>query len=922
MGIGALLAGLDDLEELSPADLVARLGRLGLSVSRDEATGLRLLMLAQAAPQQAPQQVPQQAKQGAPGPVGLDAVLGHMNADQLKLVAKRYYPSADATRVAESKRAVLKALGKPTLLDAMIADSSPLERALLSEVKRQGGAADGWALIVYAASRGFAPNDRVGGGSVYKHHLGKASGMGYLGVLLRDGLLIPTNNRASWFTRSYYDAQSSDPGDDLVFADSRVLARLPDEPRPEPQQLELEPLTSESLKNAAPTASHPAQSLLELFDVTGLLTEEGGLQITQSGTVSKPMLSRLAKRRPGLKARLERLLGICLALGVFNPPENPSAKDPWRVNLPRLRTLQEAPLTLSYAYLVEAFLNSNEASGHDPRVMGQASLVSTAVAKRALLESLELLPDHPVAMEGALEGLWKRTLNHVVTSRARYWAEDSEPERPAWFTQTLLGAFRDLGLVAVAELPAADEAAKASLYVMRGGKPVKAPSPPKDDPARRYALMLAPGLAWLARGRRLRQAPPDTEALRTLLGLDPDSGKPKEACLLIQANFDILVYLDKLSPLAIAALGCADCTRVDAQTASYTITRSSLYRALEAGLELEALLERLQDHSMGLPDNVAHSLRDWASRRERLRLQEGVSLLEYASHKERDAALNGLAGARAVAERFTILADKAQPPKVKVRHRYSLAPTRTLRFQPEGHFRLESATDLAGRAVLTQVASRDADGSYRLDREAVRAGTLTPAARDTLLARAQGGIPAQLEALLSIWEGRSAAPSVATISVFQHPSAAALVKHPQLAQHLDKGLNDTSYLIKEGHEQKLEALLADLGVTLERGFRTDIKAEAVQGSIMQSGLDTRKMRVMIETAIGEGRSLELRYHQERATYNRYGYAERSQGKLVTEKVTPETVLYSGSTPYLSARAHDQGEPRTIRIGYITGIAVL
>ncbi len=305
-----------------------------------------------------------------------------------------------------------------------------------------------------------------------------------------------------------------------------------------------------------------------------------------------------------------------------------------------------------------------------------------------------------------------------------------------------------------------------------------------------------------------------------------------------------------------------------------------------------------------------------------MRVREGVTLLEYASQRERDAALNTFGGARALAERFVLLSPNVKPPKVKVRHHYSLAPTRTLRFHPEGWFRLEGATDLAGRAVLAQIATRGQGGSYHLNVAAIRAGALTTAARDTLIARAHGGIPPQVEALMSLWEGKSAAPTVATISVFQHPSAAALAKHPGIAGHLGSALNDTTYPVKEGHDKELEGLLVSLGVDFMEGFKADIKAQAVGSGIMRTGLDTRKMRVMIETAIGEGRSLELRYHQEKENYNRYGYAKKSKGKLIAEEVTPEAVIYSGSTPYLSGKARAKGDYRYIRIGYITEIAVL
>jgi hypothetical protein len=917
----ALLAGLadSDVGGQDPKDLVELLSALGLNVDMDETTGLKVVKLAQGRP-------PDGSRRGASrlGMVGLDTMLEHMNAEQLKQVAKRFHPEANASRVVESRRAVLEALGSAALLNKMIDALSPLERALLSEVKRRGGAVDGWALIVYAALHDFEPVVHVGG-SVYKDQLNHAPGIGYLGVLLRDGLLIPASNHAPWFVTPHLYGSERDAGDDLVFVDPRVLMRLPDEPSPSVRPLELEPLSS-----VTPSSNHPLQSLLELFEAMQLILEEGGLQITQSGRVSKPLLARLSKRRPWLEVRLDSLLQLGLSLGLLEVPENSSAKDPWRVNSPLLRKLKEAPLAISYAFMVEAFLDVAEIPAADSGSSRQASLISKAVAGRALLESLELLADHPVGMEEALEGLWQRALKYLFTSpRMRYRVvnEDTEPERPIWFTDILLGTFRDLGLIAVAErLDVAakpSEAAHGDLHVMRDDNVVRFRSPSEGDTAYRYVVMPALGLSWLAQGRQLQRAeqPPELEQLRRLLGLNPDTGKPDKPSLLIQPNFDILVYLDELSPLALIVLSCADCHRIDAQTASYTITRSSLYRALETGLELHTLLELLQEHSMGVPDNVAHSLRDWASRRERLRVRDNVKLLEYADQKERDAALDKLKGARGLAERFILLDDNASPPKVEVCHQYSLAPTRTLRFHPEGYFRLEGATDLAGRAVLAQLATQDSEGRYHLEIAKACSGALTTAARDTLAARAQGGLPPQLEVLMNIWAGKNAAPALATISVFQHPSATALAKHPRIARCLDKPLNDTSYLVKKGQERQLEQILSELGLTFTQGFMADIKPQVTQGS-MQRGLDTRKMRVMIETTISEGRSLELHYHRENVKYDDYGYTKKSKGKLITERVTPEAVMYSGSTPYLTGKTLSKSEHRYIRIGYIAGIAVL
>ena len=929
----ALFAGLSEEEEvqgLSPG-LAELLHRLGVSVHKD-ASGLNLMTLASDADLGSDMISDERldALQGLQGSVGinLESMLEHMNADQLKQVAKRFNESANANRVAESKKAIRQALSKPALLDKVVAELSPLEHALLSEVKRRGGAANGWSLIVYAALRGLTPDKRPGTGSVYKQQLSRAPGLRYLGVLIRDGLLIPASNVASWFSVYHYYGSQGSPEDDVLYADPKVLAKVPDEPPLEPQPLDLKPLES-----ITPTAPHPTQTLLELFDLLQLVIEEGGVTITQRDTVSKPLLNRLTKRRPRLKGRLERLLQLGLMLGLLDPPASESSKDPWRVSVTRLSALRGAPLALSYSFMVDAFLQM-PTSEDDPWASGVSSLISKEVAQRALLESLAVLPEHPVRMKEALGALWERSLKYVV--RAPRWMaeEDAEPERPAWFTGVLRGAFLELGLVAVAELkggekevkkPKTDES-KSAVNVMYRGQIRRVASSSEDDSAGQYALSPTLGFAWLKQGQALQEVtePPELEKVRALQGLDPETGKPFEPSLLIQPNFDILVYLDKLTPFALTVLSAADCTRVDAQTASYTLSRGSLYRALESGLPLDDLLQLLQDHSMGVPDNVTRSLRDWASRRERLRVQEDVRLLEYATSKERDAALKKLErrGARALAERFILIERGAQLPKVKVRHQYNRAPSRTLRFLPAGHFKLEGATDLAGRAVLAQLATQDEKEVYHLNVDKVRAGALTQAARDALTERAQGGLPPQLEALINVWSAQSPAPTVATIRVFQHPSAAALSKHPKIAPHLGTAINETSFLVQEGHEERLEQHLAELGIEPAERFKADVKPQVIDSSAMQTGLNTRKTRELIEAAIAQGRGLELRYHTEKTNYSSYGYNKKTKGKLKTEKIDPDSVTYLGSTPYLLGRIPGKKEVFEIRIGYIEGIAVL
>ena len=453
------------------------------------------------------------------------------------------------------------------------------------------------------------------------------------------------------------------------------------------------------------------------------------------------------------------------------------------------------------------------------------------------------------------------------------------------------------------------------MNVMRNGQITRYVPPALRDRAGRYALAPSLGLGLYAQARTLQ-----AEAFAAARAGSPLPPRPEEApspaasqpALLIQPNFDVLVYLGDLTPGAVAALSCAELRRLDAQTASYTVTRSRFYRALELGFSAEELLNLLQTHSRGVPENLAQSLRDWAARRERLRVRPAVRLLEYPDQASRDAAVALLPDAAPVAERF-VRVSGLPTLNYRAQHRYAQAPARTLRFSPDGSFQLTDAPDLPTQAVLARFARQGERGAYYLDTDAARAGGLTTAAYDTLAARALGGLPPQLETLLSIYRGKSPAPAVSQVSVFSHPNAPALARHPRLAPLLGEALNGSSYLVATGQEETLAERLKELGVTV--GDTLVGGGQAAAADALETGLPTRKLRERLEAAIAAGRSLELRYHRE--LEHDYG-SGRSRGAVRTEKLVPESVYYSGSTPYLGARTLEGNKSRYVRVGYIVG----
>ena len=875
----------DKAEVKIPQELLEKLGAVGLQVHTGEVSGMKVISLGQTEPEER-------------GPT-LEDYLSRMNADQTKIVARRYNPRVSIKGIESARQAILEALSKPAVLGAMVEQLNPMELELLQLTKQAGGEISGWDLIIHAALRKFAQPRLNTSGSWYKMHYAKSEGMGYLSTLLRDGLLLPISFAAPWFDSYGFSRNPPSPDDAFVAVDPRVLEHIPDlEQSPSFPQLNL-PAVS-----AQPTAPHPVRALIELHETLKLVLEEGQLQVTREGRIARQSLNKMAKKRPWLEG-LETSLGVMVSNGMVQP--GPDSKDQWKPVPQLFQKLASAPLPMQYWTLVMGFLDSHEA----PEASWQTSpegVYSVEVGRQALLEGLHLLPQHPVGLEALLNALWERVLQFVGERRSSYYySTERKKSLPPWYRKTLLGDFHRLGLVALVGLDKTN-----------------------------HAIARGLGLEWFKQGKQLGQqliklptdpsesSPPNPELqAQTLeaLGMDPQTRQSLERPLLVQPNFEVLVYLDKLNTFALAALACADCTRIDAQTASYTISRSSVYRALESGLTIDWLLEMLQLHSTTpIPAALTTSLREWAERRERLSVQENTRLLEYPSAAERDAALAQTKG-KAIGERFVLASGATRLPKEVVRHSYTNVPARSLRFEPDGRFRIKGASDLAARAIIASLAERNPNGSYSFNRDAIRQRRFD-AVREEFLARVDGGLPQQLEALMGIWAAKTPEPIIAKVSLFQHPNAAALAKHPELAKHLDSPISDTTFVVRVGQENELESSLITLGIVPSHQLKTNLKAQAIQGNILQTGLPTRKIREMAEAAIRDKRGLELKYHKEKVSYNRYGYPSSEKGKLVSEKIDPDHVSYDGSTPYLEGRTQEEGEPRRIRLGYVQGIAVL
>ncbi|AFZ68246.1 helicase-associated domain-containing protein [Deinococcus peraridilitoris] len=791
----------------------------------------------------------------------LDFALERMPHEQLRAALKRFAPQSRLIRTAEMKQAVRDVVSDPDRLGELMSRLSPCERFLLGELRRAGGAASGWDLILAAAAQGFAPGDDEVT-RVYNRTVRDRPGPRYLWPLIRDGLLLPASDVNSWVLESAYAETSA--AHDMVYADARLLNALPDEQPgvPEPLRVPTAPIE--------PGMHSPVILLLELAELYGRLFSAGSLPLTQQGTANRTAVRRLLKGTPLHEDDFELLVMLLALLGLVRTSSSAITPDPraWAA-------WNELSMSQKRRALTEAYLampgDAESGAGH---------LTSAPAARRALLQGLALLPG-TTERETFLAAMYDRLGRLVNFDRwtvyglaARTGKPLPDVPMPDWFRLALApnGPFVRLGLARV-----------------------------RDDGKKAF---VAPG-----------------PMLSTLRG--QEEGSIAGPVWLAQPNFELLVYLDHLSPPALRTLGAAEAVRFDAQTALYRLTRDSVYRALEAGQDVQELLDDLERFSaVPLGAALRATLLDWAARRERLSVTLSATLVEYPTSAERDAALQrGSAGrARALGERFMLLAPGARGPKGAVRVSYDEAPARSLRFFADGRFQVLDA-DLALRALLATISVTGKDGK-RAFVPARLAGT-GPGLLETLERRAQNAIPRGARAMLSLWTGASAPPALAEVSVLQHSDAAALAEHPQVRPLVEGALGANLLLVKAGRQADLRAALQAMEVTvsaeLQLGAEQATQTLTAAGGELQHGLDTRRTRVLIESAIERGKLLSLVYREERL--DSWSYT-RTMGRQHKAVVRPLRVYRLGSTPYVEVEDPDDGERDEIRIGYILGIGEL
>ncbi|MDR7476061.1 MAG: helicase-associated domain-containing protein [Armatimonadota bacterium] len=296
-----------------------------------------------------------------------------------------------------------------------------------------------------------------------------------------------------------------------------------------------------------------------------------------------------------------------------------------------------------------------------------------------------------------------------------------------------------------------------------------------------------------------------TPRSRAILGLEPPEqpsqvSEDETGRLIVQPSFQLIA----MGPVSLALLAqldlFADRERADQGVFEYRLSRESVYRAQQLGMDVADVIRFLSQNSdTELPQNVRRSLEEWAAHHERIVFRTGVSLLQAADADLLAALMGdprtGQHLARSVSPEVALIRNHRQQPLVSALVSQGLFPAvsgaqpeaadHSVIIQEDGTIRpIHAVPSLHLRGRLSRLAEETADGGWRLTPESVgRAGgsrTKVLHLLDELRQLHRGPFPSELAEQVKAWGGYYGHAAVETLTLIEFRDQAAL---EELRQH-------------------------------------------------------------------------------------------------------------------------------------------
>jgi hypothetical protein len=723
-------------------------------------------------------------------PRHFDSDLPRIGADKLKPMTKMWGGNSKMIKD-ECIACIVAGLKHPQKVKAALASLQPWERNALALIKRMGGVIPYSALKIGILVSGLHPTRTYG----YRDD--------FIEPLFRRGLLMGTGSYSPEYITEQY-------GGGILYSDDRLLVHVG---FPEYQPLDIQPArpaTDGSVEGSrrGETLLHrrPSSVALDLMSMLQAIENIGGLKLTQTGSVRVSDEAKLRKAMHWSEKGLD-MDGFLFPdpaqawLGAFRYSNLLNEKNDLLIVAESPDYFARRPFGEQVRLVMEGLVRApswwevpqkNTYLDNDGKGRRQGRLALTLA-----LSALPLDPGAFFSFDDFDQSLYKRIgedfaldypphrpysfYNKTPEQQRQELAAWQENTRSEWLKQEypwIVGAFTTwlyfLGLVELA---------------VRNG---------------RLAGFRLTDIGRAAFHPEMASVSKAESSLQALA----------QPAWVVQPNFDIIVYLDRVSAPHLAFLERhAERTKSHHHTAHYRLTRESVYRGLESGTTLTDLLDRLQaDSQVDLPQNIVVELREWASLRERVVLRRSARLMEFPSAKALQIGLSqGLRGS-VVAERFLLL-DARSTAQVSglTRINYAQPLSKSLTTTESGKIHLKRGShDLVTEAQVNQWAIRGADAEWQLTAESV-ATALKPGRKlSELLAllreRLSHPTPSLLELALRSWAGESFAVELEAVTVMRCPEERifrAVITSP-LMQPLLKGYLYPDLLFVDS--SRLEAL--------------------------------------------------------------------------------------------------------------------
>ncbi len=340
-----------------------------------------------------------------------------------------------------------------------------------------------------------------------------------------------------------------------------------------------------------------------------------------------------------------------------------------------------------------------------------------------------------------------------------------------------------------------------------------------------------------------------TPASRALLGLEsPEQPSPdpqdETGKLIIQPNFQLVA----MGPVSLALLAQLDLftdrERADQGAFEYRLSRESVYRAQQLGLDAAdaiRFLERASDTE--LPQNVRRSLDEWAAYHERIVFRTGVSLLQAADADLLAALMDeprtGKHLARSMSPEIALIKKNRQRQLISALIEQELFPAvsgaqpeaanNSVIIQENGLIRpIHAVPSLHLRGRLSRLAEEAVDGEWRLTPASVRqaGGSKNKVLHllDELGKLHRGSFPSKLAEQIKAWAGYYGDAAVETLTLIEFHDWSALEElreHPGLQAYLIPfPAGDRALAIVPAEKlAQVQEILAHFGVRLRDGLQ-------------------------------------------------------------------------------------------------------